>query len=275
MQTTNDPKNWFVTSRFNGVMKYHANQLGRTVLYAILVLLASEVFSIAMTLLTDSSMYVIGASANVAIAIMLGLVLACSVAGKGTRFVLRFGTSRLATWLANVLSLVLWMIALLLASFVLSGITTVVKVLLAGAMPDKFIVALELSNGASVQHVLDSMWVFTRDWLLKECLWVAEWTCIFYLFGCCLRRSKKITLAVIVGIPLLAMMSMFIPAVRETLNAIGRMSEGEIMLQGLKIYQWISDALIWIGKHWKWIQLGAAGVSLPLSFLCMRGTPQP
>lgn len=275
MQTANEQKNWFVTSRFNGVMKYHSIQLGKIVLYMLLVLLISEVFSIAMTVMTDSSTYVLGASANITVTIMLGFALACSVAGKSTRFVLRFGTSRLATWLANVLSLVLWMIVLLLASFALSGITTVIKALLAGTMPAKFIVVRDAGNATHVQHVLDSMWVFTHDWLLKECLWAAEWTCIFYLFGCCLRRNKKLTLGLLVGVPLLAMFSTFIPAVQETLRSIGEMSEGEIMLQGLKIYQWISNALIWIGKHWKWIQLGAAGISLPLSYLCMRGTPQP
>lgn len=274
MQATNQ-KNWLITSRFHGVMKYHANQLGKTVLYVLLVLLASEVFSILISIFTNTTTYVVGSTANFGVAMVFVLVCACSVAGKSTRFVLRFGTSRFSTWLANILSLILWMIVLLVGTMILSLVMTIVEVVLAGSMPEKFVTMWAFSEGATVQNVFADLWAFIVEWFPRQCLWIAEWSCIFYLFGCCLRRNKKLTLAILVGIPVLAMMSMFIPTIRETLKAIGNMNEGEIMKQGLLIYRWISDAMIWIGKHWKWVQLSAAGVSLPLSYLCMRNTPQP
>ena len=44
---------------------------------------------------------------------------------------------------------------------------------------------------------------------------------------------------------------------------------------GLQWMQWLTSAARFAVEQWPWIQLGAAIVSLPLSYLCMRGTPQP
>lgn len=273
MQTTYKEKNWFVTSRFNGIMKYYGNQLGKTVLYVMIVLLVFSLLSFAMAFLPGNRMYIEGVGSEFAITLCVALVAACSAANKGTRFVLRFGTSRFSTWLANVLSLIVWMAILLIATLLLNAITTAGMLALERAMPQHFINYMAMGNSGAGMYGSSLASAFGD--LPRQLLWVAEWSCIFYLFGCCLRRNKKLTIAVLIGIPLLAIFSTFIPAVQQTLYEIGSMSEGEIMVEGLRIYRWISDAAIWIGKHWKWIQLGAAGISLPLSYLCMRGTSQP
>ena len=39
--------------------------------------------------------------------------------------------------------------------------------------------------------------------------------------------------------------------------------------------QWLAKVARCVAEQWQWIQLGGAAASLPLSYLCMRTTPQP
>lgn len=274
MQATINKKSWFSSSRFHGVMRYHRIQLSKTILLVLLVLLVSELLNIVLGFMTNSDMFISGVSSNIAITFVLSLACACTAAGKSTRFVLRFGTSRLSVWLANILSLILWMTVLLLGTILLSMITTGIIMLLHGISPERF-----ASSYYAYDQPIGNIFAFTLESTLKELplqiLWIAEWTSIFYLIGCCLRRNKVLTLAVMIGIPMLMLFSLLLPVVRETIGAIESMNESEMMKQGIQWYRWISDALLWIDLHWKWIQLGAAAASLPLSYLCMRNTPQP
>lgn len=80
---------------------------------------------------------------------------------------------------------------------------------------------------------------------------------------------------VVIGVPLALGMLLLVPAVNETIAALEDASEGQIMMMGLKWVQWLSKAARFIANQWQWIQLGAAVAALPLSYVCMRGTPQP
>lgn len=83
------------------------------------------------------------------------------------------------------------------------------------------------------------------------------------------------TLAVILGVPFVCFMLMLMPFVSETTAALESGSEMQVMAMGLQWMQWLTSAARFAVEQWPWIQLGAAIVSLPLSYLCMRTTPQP
>ena len=109
----------------------------------------------------------------------------------------------------------------------------------------------------------------------QQLLWLLEWTSLFYLLACCLRRRRGLTLAVVLGVPFVCVMLMLMPFVRETAVILESGTETEILAMGLEWMQWLARVAQFVVEQWQWIQLGAAAVSLPLSYLCMRTTPQP
>ena len=81
--------------------------------------------------------------------------------------------------------------------------------------------------------------------------------------------------AALLGVPFVCDMLMLMPFVRETAVILESGTETEIMAMGLEWMQWLARVAQFVVEQWQWIQLGAAAVSLPLSYLCMRTTPQP
>ena len=62
---------------------------------------------------------------------------------------------------------------------------------------------------------------------------------------------------------------------RQALELVQYGSEGEIFIQSLQWVNWIQKAWAFFTDHWRLMQGLAALVSLPLSYLCVRSTPQP
>lgn len=275
MQTTLDSKKWFAASRFGGVMRYHGMRMGRVVLWVLAIMLAAQVLSFTMAIGGLGGYESTGVAANLGLTMLAALVCACVAADGGTRFLLRFGTPRTSVWLGSVLSLMAWMLALLLGTLALSLLVNGLVVLLNSAFPQSFSLISYYDRTLTTGQVFKTTLLNALGALPEYALWTLEWSCLFYLLGCCLRRSKGITIAVIVGVPLILFITMLIPAVQQTIAAVESASEGEIMVMGLQWFQWLSKAAQWVESQWPWIQLGAALVSLPLSYLCMRGTPQP
>jgi hypothetical protein len=202
------------------------------------------------------------------------LVCACVVAGRSTRFLLRFGTSRFSVWLGNLAGLWAGMIALLLGTLLLSILLGGLVYLLAAALPQRFAIKplfTGVADAAIFSHTLRA----ALSSLPQAILTVVEWTSIFYLLGCCLRRQAGLTLAVVIGLPLLLMLLSLIPAIRQAADVVENANEQQMMLLGLQWMKVLMDILTFVKNQWPWIQLGGAVVSLPLSYLCMRGTAQP
>ena len=88
-------------------------------------------------------------------------------------------------------------------------------------------------------------------------LYTLEWTAIFYLYACLLRRFRVLTISLSVGIPLLFVILMFIPAVREGLATIRGNNQGEILVLGLRWLQILQDILRFVEEHWETLQLTA------------------
>ena len=81
------------------------------------------------------------------------------------------------------------------------------------------------------------------------------------------------TLAVVLGVPFVCFMLMLMPFVRETTAAWKAARRCRSWPWALQWMQWLASAARFVVEQWQWIQLGAAAVSLPLSYLCMRSDP--
>lgn len=276
MQTTLEDKNWFAASRFRGVMRYNQAKMSQWVLWTMAVLAGAQLLSLLMSLTVKEARFSsTGVSINFPMTMLCTLICAHVAAKQGTRFLLRFGTPRTSVWLGNVLSLMGWMLVLLFCTLVLSVLTGGAVVLLNGIMPDRFLLINYFRPELATREVFSQTLADSLSALPQHALWVLEWSCLFYLLSCCMRRNKGLTIGVIVGVPLLLFITMLIPAIQQTLAAVENADNGEIMLMGLQWYQWLMKAAKWVMEQWPWIQLLAALVSLPLSWLCMRTTAQP
>ncbi|MEG0049184.1 MAG: hypothetical protein RR865_08460 [Clostridia bacterium] len=277
MQKTADVngKSWYAASRCGGCFTYHRIRIGKAVLCVLLALLAAQVLMMVLESGGSGGFSSTGVSANIGATLLMSLVCASLTAGSSTRFLLRFGTPRISVWLCNVLSLMLWMLLFLLGTVAISLLQSGITLLLHNISPEGYrlisYVNTEMSSAAVLQHSL----LETLKALPEQLLWTMETACLFYLLACCFRRSRGITLAVILGVPFLMFMMLLVPVIQQTLAAAQSGSDGEIMLMGMKWMQWLMQAAQWMETKWPWIQLGASVASLPLSYLCMRGTEQP
>ena len=81
--------------------------------------------------------------------------------------------------------------------------------------------------------------------------------------------------ASLLGVPFVCFMLTLMPFIRETTAALESGTDGQIMAMGFEWMQWLARVARFVTEQWQWVQLGGAAVSLPLSYLCMRTTPQP
>lgn len=266
---------WMRRSRFLGAMRYHRAWIGWLAGWCLLVLLAGNAIMIAVALAGAGDLNMDGVSADFSLTMALLMVCACLTAHSRTRFLLRFGTARFPVWMSNVLALFLGAAAFLLGTLLINLATGGAVLLLSHAMPARFSLMAytdALPSGAALLgHTLRD----ALERLPQQLLWLLEWTCLFYLLGCCLRRRRGLTLAVVLGVPFVCFMLTLMPFVRETTAALESGSDVQAMAMGLEWMQWLAKVARFVAEQWQWIQLGGAAVSLPLSYLCMRTTPQP
>ena len=273
MQQTLEP-NWWQSARFGGVIRYHWKSLGRTVAWVLLILLVSQVLSFLTPLVFDTDYTYTGAYADLGITMVVALICAVVAAHRSTRFLLRFGTSRLSVWLGNQLSLWGGMIAFLIGTLLLSILMGGLTMAMANTMPNRYVFQ-EFFGGLKGSEMFAQSLQSALASLPSYILYVVEWTSLFYLFGCCLRRNRGLTIFVIVGVPMLLMILTLIPAVRQAAQVVQNADEQQMMILGVQWMKYAADALKFIRNEWQTIQFIAAAVSLPLSYLCMRETPQP
>ncbi len=272
MQTTLELP-WARRARCAGVFRYQWLALGRTYLAVMGVILLTQLISLMFPLFTDIAYHAVGVSADLGMTLTVMLVCSFFATGRNARFFFRFGTPRLSVWLCTLLSLVALAAAMLIGTLAVSLLTNAVTGWAQGAAPGRYDFAyLPILEGREYFH--SSIGAAFAN--LPRCLlYAAEWTCLFYLLAACFRRSKGWTLAVIFGVPALLCILLLIPAVHETVNAAQSASQSEMMVLLLKWTQAFSRIADFITHQWQWIQLGAAVVSLPLSYWCMRSTAQP
>ena len=257
---------WIRASRLSGVFRYQYKSIGKLVAWTLLIVFVFK----ALALLTP---YVIGdpypfdgIRADFAVVFFAAFVIGILTAGRGSRFLLRFGTARTSVWLGNVLVLLVGMAALLAGTFIMNMLIGAILFPLSSLTPQGFSMNAALF-GSELQNGLQD--------LPELLLYTLEWTAIFYLYGCIYRRFRAFTITMSVGIPAVFILLMLLPAVREGLAVINGEDQGQILLLGMKWLQILNDILRFVEEHWDAVQLTAGAVSLPLSYLIMRGTKQP
>ncbi|MCE5344389.1 MAG: hypothetical protein LLF96_12515 [Eubacteriales bacterium] len=267
-------RSWWQDARLGGVLRYNRNALVRTVILALLILLAAQVIAFLAPLVIDITYTSNGVSVDFSTTIVVALICGLATAHKSTRFLLRFGTARFPVWLGNMASLMIGMTVFLLGTLLLSMLMSGLTLAMANTMPSKYVFEQDLAGVTGGHLFTDSLLAALRD-LPTYILYTLEWTAFFYLLGCCLRRNRGLTIFVVVGVPLMLMILTLIPAVRQAVHVVENANERQMMLLGVQWMKNLADVMQFVRREWPTIQLASALVSLPLSYLCMRETPQP
>lgn len=267
-------RNWWTRARMPGALRYHALTTGRLLGFVLLVDVGAILISFLLPLVVKSGNYTFaGVSMDYGLWAVLAAVVCCQVANHRTRFLLRFGSSRFAVWLSNVLSLFLYLLVFALATLLVSLLVGLLMAIMAQAGHPGYRLYGLTSGGNAMELVWQS---FVNELgNLPRTLWFLLVTIsVLYLFGCCLRRNKPATLCVVIGVPLVFATLLLVPAVREAIDAV-QSSQGEAMVVAAQWYAALSRVAAFIDKYFDWILSGVGVACLPLSYLTMRGTKQP
>jgi hypothetical protein len=265
---------WWKRARLSGVLRYHWKTISRTVGWALLIILAAQTLALLAPLVVNVDFTFTGAYANLGIAMVVALVCGVTVSHRSTRFLLRFGTSRLSVWLGNLTALLAGMVAFLLGTLLINLLIGGLTLTMIPAAPGRYQFQ-EFYDGVTGVALLNRSLQNGLEQLPSYLLYLAEWTCLFYLMGCFLRWNRVLTISVVVGVPLLMVILMLIPAVREAVQVVESADNAQITLLSLQWMKYLMDILEFIQKQWQTIQLVAAVASLPISYLLTRITPQP
>ena len=264
--------NWFTLSRFGGCMRFHRVKKLKLALGLVLLMLAVQALELGMAFMGWTDFRLTAQMPDLPFAMALVFCLALRTAKQDTTFLLRFGTPRTSVWLSNVLSLMVYGIVYLLLSAVVNLLVGAAAIALephcSGIfVPDRY--------QMPVLEYLTSQLGTMAEALPSYLLWLVEYTCIFYLLACCLRRWKVATIIVLVGVPALLFTLLLLPTLQTVVDAVESGSQSELMVLFFRFMGWLEKALDFTVENWKWIQGGVAFVSLVLSYLVMRGTRQP
>ncbi len=265
---------WGKRARLDGALRYHWKTLSRAVGWALLIILAAQAMALLAPMVIRVNFTYTGVTADLGLTMMLALLCGITVSHRSTRFLLRFGTSRLSVWLGNLIALMAGMTAFLLGTLLISMLTGALTLAISGSMPGRYAFQ-ETFGGLRGSALYARSLRAGLEGLPSTILYTLEWSCLFYALGCCLRRNRVLTISVVVGIPLLMFILMLVPAVQEAVRAVDAADKGQLMILGVQWLKVITDIMKFIAKEWQTIQLVAAVASLPVSYLLMRSTPQP
>lgn len=264
--------NWFTLSRFGGCMRFHRVKKLKLAAGLALLMLVVQALELTMAYFGLTEYRLTAQMPDLPFALALVFCLAMRTAKQDTTFLLRFGTPRTSVWLSNVLSLFLCGVVYLLLSAVVNALTGAAAVALAPHCSDIFVASrYQLSVGEYLLNLLTDMGE-ALPWYL---LWLLEYTCIFYLLACCLRRWKAATIIVLVGVPALLFTLILLPTIQGVAEMLESGSEGELMVLFFRFMSWLEKVADFTVENWQWVQGAVAFVSLVLSYLVMRGTRQP
>lgn len=257
---------WLRASRFAGVARYQYKNTGRLVVRALLIVLAVQLLSLLMPFIAGDPYPFEGIGGSFEIVFFAAFITGIITAGRASGFLIRFGTPRTSVWLGSVLGQILSMASLLMGTFLLNMLVAALLFPLSGLLPQGYAMNASLYQSELLAGLEN---------LPTLLLYTLEWASIFYLYGCMLRRFRALTISISVGVPLLFVILMLIPAVREGLQVLRGDSNSQILRLGLQWVRILQDILRFVEEHWAAIQLTAGIASLPLSYVVMRGTKQP
>ncbi len=265
---------WAQNASLGGVFRYHWKVMGKAIAWVLLIFLAAQIVSLVLPMVFDIQFTFTGVYADLSVTLFAACVFSVIAAHQSTRFLLRFGTPRWSVWLGNLLSLFAGMVAFLLGTLLLSMLAGGLTLGLANVMPRKYVFQQFFGELQGSTLYAQSLWAALAN-LPTYILYTLEWTCLFYLLGCCLRRNRSLTLFIIIGVPMLLMILTLVPAVRQAATIVHNADERQMLLLGVQWIKVLTDIARFVQNEWQTIQLAAAVISLPLSYLCMRNTQQP
>ena len=275
MQRTND-LSWWQRSRMPGILRYHGKTAGRELLFVLAIFTCVELLAVLFPLVTSSGrVYFYGLQGGAAWASIAVFVVVVSMVFRRTRFLLRFGTPRVSVWLGNVIALTAFAVALYLALSVVYLAAAYAVCALGVSRPDTFEFGAAQLSGAVTPAgfgLAVSAYLRALPQTLLDILCEVSWC---YFFGCCLRRRKGLTLAIVIGLPMLLLILSVIPAVQQGVNALQGGDAATAMNIALQFYRALADIGRWLIAHFVLVECVLTAVFLPLSYLIMRRTPQP
>lgn len=273
MLKTLDQCGWYSRSRLKGACRYAYKQNLQILIWVTALVLGMHLISILIAATGMADYSIGGVESSIGSVLAVTFAYAFIVAGKQSTFLLRFGTPRFSVWLGSLITLISLALAMLLSLFVVNvAVNYLTLALSAGSA--QFSVDSYLNDRQGAALIAGTL-SRTLSQLPMTALWTVEWSAIFYLLGCCMRRNKAITLTVLIGGPLVFWLLTLLPMVRDTLAVMESGNSGDITISAISWMQWFTRAAQFVTKNWQWLQGAAALAALPLSYWCMRTTKQP
>lgn len=188
---------------------------------------------------------------------------------------------------------ILWKIVLFaVLSSAVAALHTMLDVLIAQAMNNAGIARIainvydfelydEIASGGSIVHAATTFGevaqMATRK-ALRSALSMIEWSGVWYLYICLLRRWKAATLLVTIGTPILLVMLLVMPMLTGWMDRIASMTEAEIMQAMPLLYDLARTAekiFKFLVEKWPAVRAALGVGCYALAYPVMRSTPQP
>lgn len=188
---------------------------------------------------------------------------------------------------------ILWKIVLFaVISSAVAALHTMLDVLIAQGMNNAGIANIainvydfelydEITSGGSIVHAATTFGEVAQMAVrkaLRSALSMIEWSGVWYLYICLLRRWKAATLLVTIGTPILMVMLLVMPMLTGWMDRIASMSEAEIMQAMPLLYDLARTAekvITFLVEKWPAVRAAIGVGCYALAYPVMRSTPQP
>lgn len=258
--------------RLQGALRYGLLRMGKPLLFVLALLLIADVVGFLLGLAGVVSCETDGVRPDWVLAGFMALVFARVMTKGGATFLCRFGVSRFSLWLGMLLSLLAGAAATALGTLAESAIEGYSILALSGSSASFQVVGAGYASG---EECLRATLLASLREMPQGLTSLFQWTCLFFLLACCLRRNRWLTLGVLLLGPLLLWALSLAPALRQLMEAAQSGEETELLLMGMRLMTWLQRAEEFLEERWTLVSWLGTLVCLPLSYLCVRGTPQP
>lgn len=279
-------------SRLGGVIRYFSQKTLITCATLAICALIATLISYAFILFSVSRGSAVFASPGMSFLFscngVVMIVLCVYAAFSETRYLAIAPTPRYVIYIG-----ILWKIVLFaVISSAAAALHTMLDVLIAQGMNNAGIADIainvydfelydEIASGGSIVHAATSFGevaqMATRK-ALRSALSMIEWSGVWYLYICLLRRWKAPTLLVTIGTPILLVMLLVMPMLTGWMDRIASMSEAEIMQAMPLLYDLARTAekvITFLVEKWPAVRAVIGVGCYALAYPVMRSTPQP
>lgn len=279
-------------SRLGGVIRYFSQKTLISCATLAICALIATLISYAFVLFSVSRGSAVFASTGMSFLFscngVVMIVLCVYAAFSETRYLAIAPTPRYVIYIG-----ILWKIVLFaVISSAVAALHTMLDVLIAQGMNNAGIADIainvydfelydEIASGGSIVHAATSFGevaqMATRK-ALRSALSMIEWSGVWYLYICLLRRWKVPTLLVTIGTPILLVMLLVMPMLTGWMDRIASMSEAEIMQAMPLLYDLARTAekvITFLVEKWPAVRAVIGVGCYALAYPVMRSTPQP